>query len=61
MSVPREDFCLLFLEAFNFRSRPQLLLYILLDEGKVKILWRIDPLLSGDCVNNDRFWATVLR
>jgi hypothetical protein len=23
------------------------------------ILWRIDPLLSGDSVYNDRFWATA--
>jgi hypothetical protein len=23
------------------------------------ILWRIDPLLSGDSVNNGRFWATA--
>jgi hypothetical protein len=22
------------------------------------VLWRIDPLLSSDSVNNDRFWAT---
>jgi hypothetical protein len=23
------------------------------------VLWRMDPLLSGDSVNSDRFWATV--
>jgi hypothetical protein len=23
------------------------------------ILWRIDPLLSGDFVNRNRFWATA--
>jgi hypothetical protein len=23
------------------------------------ILWRLDPLLSGDSVKNDRFWATA--
>jgi hypothetical protein len=23
------------------------------------ILWPIDPLLSGDSVNNDRFWVTA--
>jgi hypothetical protein len=25
----------------------------------LKILWRIDPLLTGDSVNSNRFWATV--
>jgi hypothetical protein len=25
----------------------------------VNILWRIDPLLTGDSVNSDRFWATT--
>jgi hypothetical protein len=25
----------------------------------VTILWRIDPLLSADSVNSDRFWATA--
>jgi hypothetical protein len=24
-----------------------------------KVLWCIDPLLSGDSVNNDRFWETA--
>jgi hypothetical protein len=23
------------------------------------VLWRTDPLLIGDSVNNDRFWATA--
>jgi hypothetical protein len=28
-------------------------------EESTNILWRIDPVLSGDSVNNDRFWATA--
>jgi hypothetical protein len=26
----------------------------------IYILWRIDPLLSGDSENSDRFWATAM-
>jgi hypothetical protein len=30
------------------------------DRGNVhKILWRVDPLLSGDFVNNDCLWAAA--
>jgi hypothetical protein len=35
------------------------IVYHFLKVHKVNVLWRIDPLLSGDSVNNDRFWATA--